>query len=528
MVAQTPWLKATYLATLVGELRTGMQRLLFGLCDDLDGPYGRMSRDLALPVDLFRIVGHKLPPRDFSNWKVVGWIEEINDLVYFLDVQRQLTRERHRADFAKSFLAACTEQFYEHSYLDDLFPNRKPEPAKLPVRLTALCTKLAKRITQQGLLMCQVATLAWLKGGRASTPPVARAYACRLDADVERAELPGLLHLEPAGCEVELPVSVMRQLARLNGKARLDVRPPHAYLCVGDQRLPLFETRPERHWKWEVLPPRFVIAPTKRWPSGLVLGPTLEYGRELMPKRVMPTPGKAAKRITQALAVIKAAWPEGYRLFRRLTERIVPLKATGVVSFSYRHRPGLSFINTFDRGQLDLIDDLIHENSHHHLNLLLRKFDMRRGDHHQEIFYSPWRRSLRPLHGILHATFTFTMGARLFERLSFWADGGLPAATLRTVGLTERDMLRARFRCLEEVESVRYSLHDLAWAADRMGWLSPSGVALVRALDAEIGKVARRIERHRATVMRSRYGALLRRHVRELEQARATYGRLRA
>ena len=56
-----------------------------------------------------------------------------------------------------------------------------------------------------------------------------------------------------------------------------------------------------------------------------------------------------------------------------LTSRIIPLKAKGVVSFSYRHRPGLSFINCFDRDNLDLIDDVIHENSHHHLNLLLRK-----------------------------------------------------------------------------------------------------------------------------------------------------------
>ena len=71
----------------------------------------------------------------------------------------------------------------------------------------------------------------------------------------------------------------------------------------------------------------------------------------------------------RALEVIESAWPEGNRLLRLLTSRIVPLRASGVVSFSYRHRPGLSAINCFDRDRLDLIDDLIHENSHHHLNL---------------------------------------------------------------------------------------------------------------------------------------------------------------
>lgn len=527
MIAQAQWFDAVYVARLVGGLRTGMRRLLGDLCDELEGPSRKESHGLALPVGLFRIVGRTLPQRHFSNWNVVGWIEDINDLVYFLDVRRQWTRERHRADFAESFLAACTEQFYEHSYLDDLFPNRKPEPAALPARLSSLCVRLAERIVQQGLFLCQPATLAWLEGTGPGGRPASRSYACRLGADLERAERPGRLHLEPEGCEVALPARIARQLARRHGQARLDVRPPHVYLRVGDQRLPLYETRPERRWTWDVLPPQFAVVPSHQWPGGLVVGSTLAYGRDLTPRRVMATPRAMVTRVRQAVAVLETAWPEGYQLFRRLTERIVPLKATGVVSFSYRHRPGLSFINCFDRDQLDLIDDLIHENSHHHLNLLLRKFEMRRGDHNQEVFYSPWRRSLRPLHGILHASFTFTMGAMLFERLSAWAEQDRSPAILRTFGLTEGDILRARFRCLEEVASVRYSLRDLAYAGGRLRWLSPAGMALVRALEAKTATVARRIARHRASVMRSRYGARLRRHCRELEQARVKYGRLR-
>ena len=78
------------------------------------------------------------------------------------------------------------------------------------------------------------------------------------------------------------------------------------------------------------------------------------------------------------------------------TSRLIPLKAVGVVSFSYRHRPGLSFVNCFDRDNLDLIDDLIHENSHHHLNLLLRKHVIYHGDHNQQIFYSPWATQSAP------------------------------------------------------------------------------------------------------------------------------------
>ncbi len=147
---------------------------------------------------------------------------------------------------------------------------------------------------------------------------------------------------------------------------------------------------------------------------------------------------------------------------------------------------------------------------------------MRRGDRNQEVFYSPWRRSLRPLHGILHATFTFTMGALLFERLSAWA-GHRGAEDVTRLGLTDRDILRARFRCLEEVAAVRYSIRDLRYAGDRLGWLTPAGIALVEALDRTIRRVERRIARYRPAVLRSAFGPELHRRVRELARARATY-----
>jgi HEXXH motif-containing protein len=207
-----------------------------------------------------------------------------------------------------------------------------------------------------------------------------------------------------------------------------------------------------------------------------------------------------------------------------LTARIIPLKAKGVVSFSYRHRPGLSFINCFDRDNLDLIDDLIHENSHHHLNLLLRKHIMFHGDHNQQIFYSPWRRSLRPLRGILHAAFTFTMGAILFERLSTWASGLGGSARWKKAGLTQRDLQRARFRCLEEVESVRYSIQDLEYASWHLKWLTGSGQRLVKQLAETIEQIEQNIAPHRKAVLASKFGPALRRHVKELQQARQTYG----
>ena len=272
------------------------------------------------------------------------------------------------------------------------------------------------------------------------------------------------------------------------------------------------------HWYW----------PRRDSLSGpLAVGPTLHYGKNRQPKSLSAIDAKQAARIARAWQAIQRAWPEGHALLTLLTSRVVPLKAPGVVSFSYRHRPGLSFVNCFDRDNLDLIDDLIHENSHHHLNLLLRKQVLYYRDRNQQIFYSPWRRTLRPLRGILHATFTFTMGALLFARLSAWAETRRGRTEWRKAGLTARHLVRARFRCLEEIESVRYSLQDLEYAGRHLKWMTAPGARLVKQLEGAIANAEQRMSRHRRAVLASRYGPTFRRHVSELAEARRTYGPMR-
>lgn len=523
MLSQRQVFDPGYLTGLLRESRRATRALLFDLCDELAGPYRRAAGEWHLPIDLFRLAGRALAPEDFSRARVAGWIEELNDLVFFLDLRQELMRERDRPEFARQCFEHCRTAFYENRYLDDLFPKGRPEARGLPKRLTALCARLARQVVQEALFMDQEGTQAWLAGGPRKAKAPAWSLRCDLGEDPERAELPGVLSVGPEAAEVALPVRGSRRV----GPRRWEIRPPTLYLRSGGVRLPIFETRPELGWRWEPQPPRYIISPGPGWPAGLALGPTLEYGPDLIPRRVVPSSADLAGRVGKAVAAIQAAWPEGAALLGLLTERVVPLKARGVVSFSYRHRPGLSFINTFDRDQLDLIDDLIHENSHHHLNLLLRKFDMRRGDRNLEIFYSPWRRSLRPLHGILHATFTFTVGATLFERLATWAGRPGGASRLRAAGLAGRDVERARFRCLEEIASVDYSIQDLRRAAEDWRWLSPAGVALVKALAGQIATVKRRSAAFRSAVRRSSFAAALSRHEKELAEARRQYGKAR-
>ena len=516
-----PLLDLPVLARLQEEFRLSMKRLLSDLCLDLESQYADVATSLALPVSYFRFLGQALERDAYAHWKVVGWIEALNDLVYFIDLLQQIREEPNSREFAAQLFAECEEKFFENSYLDDLFPRGVSQASGLERRLNELCVRLTQELTQESL--CLVPGLPMLWCASRKIPP----WTIEVDLghNVERAELFGTIAIGVDGDSYEAPPSVKRALTQSSGQATILIFPQELTLKIGRTMIPLCTRRGNRlEWSWRYQPP--VMAMETR-SQAVTVGPTLVYGKDRQPRTVASTSADHVARIGRAWTTIQEAWAEGQEVLALLTTRIIPLKAKGVVSFSYRHRPGLSFINCFDRDHLDLIDDVIHENSHHHLNLLLRKHVMYHGDHNQQIFYSPWRRSLRPLRGILHATFTFTMGAMLFERLSTWASGLGGSARWKRAGLTPRDLQRARFRCLEEVESVRYSIQDLKYASWHLKWLTGSGQRLIKQLADTIEQVAHNIAPHRKAVLASQFGPALRCHVKELQQARQTYGPVR-
>ena len=113
----------------------------------------------------------------------------------------------------------------------------------------------------------------------------------------------------------------------------------------------------------------------------------------------------------------------------------------------------------------------------------------------------------------------------LFERLSTWVSGRGGLARWKRAGLTSRDLQRARFRCLEEVESVRYSIQDLEYA----GWHLAAHRAQANGWSSSWQKRSSRLEhKHRtpqkSTSSPSKFGPALRRHIKELHQACQTYG----
>ncbi|MBP7282837.1 MAG: hypothetical protein KBA66_14745 [Leptospiraceae bacterium] len=186
------------------------------------------------------------------------------------------------------------------------------------------------------------------------------------------------------------------------------------------------------------------------------------------------TPKEKILQIEKAHEYLEAFWQEGFELYSLLTDKVHIIESNGLVSYSHFQEQGISYINFIDRDILESVDDLIHENSHHHLNLILKKYKILKKDLKEDVFYSPWRKSLRPLYAILHATFTFSYGALLFYHIvksENWVYTDLPQSYKE----------RANVRFAEETLMVEYSLIDLKWAMDK-GYFTKKGISLIESL----------------------------------------------
>ncbi len=165
------------------------------------------------------------------------------------------------------------------------------------------------------------------------------------------------------------------------------------------------------------------------------------------------TPQKKIEQLQNAEENLRLVWKEGYDLYKLLTYKIIPVQSKGLVSYSHFTESGISYINLLDRNTLETVDDLLHENSHHHLNLILKKFKILKDKNPEMKYYSPWRDSLRSLYAILHAVFTFSFGARLFLHIFH--------STEPLVGMKKDFLEQVAFRFVEETMMLRYSLEDL-------------------------------------------------------------------
>lgn len=179
---------------------------------------------------------------------------------------------------------------------------------------------------------------------------------------------------------------------------------------------------------------------------------------------------KLMAKIEVALKRIETLSPDCYSALCSFTHSIIPITDSGIVSFSLQSLPGYSSINLFERDEIDLLDDLVHENGHHFLNTYLNHLDLINEDD-DDIFYSPWRRSFRPIRGLYHAYLTFSWALKLF----------LDVATHEQSKnlFSQKELSKIHLRVLEEYEMLVFC-HKQMEKAFKLKKVTPEGMDLYR------------------------------------------------
>lgn len=194
-----------------------------------------------------------------------------------------------------------------------------------------------------------------------------------------------------------------------------------------------------------------------------------------------------SKRIEDALQLIKKYSPTSWERFSAFTSVIVPIKNEEFVSYSHQDLPGYSMINMYHRDFVDLMDDLLHENGHHHLNYYLNLEHLIE-EPVEAIYYSPWRRTLRPLRGVYHAYFTFFWAFKLFADILKNID------LKKQTDFSKEQIDKIRFRAIEEYHMLNYTFLELKWAK-KQGLIHKQGFALIEEQDKELRKFRKNISR---------------------------------
>lgn len=211
-------------------------------------------------------------------------------------------------------------------------------------------------------------------------------------------------------------------------------------------------------------------------------------------------------RIEVATRLIKRFSPDSWERFAAFTEVIIPIKQEELVSYSHQELPGTSMINLYHRDFVDLLDDLLHENGHHHLNYFLNLENLIQ-EPIDNIYYSPWRRTLRPLRGIYHAYFTFFWAFKLFSDM-------INSKELDSIWylFSEQEKEKIVWRAVEEYWMLDYVFADLQWAK-KQKLISEQGWKLIAEQRAATRKFKNKIPQ---------WEKLLKTHKKELQELKQT------
>ncbi len=221
------------------------------------------------------------------------------------------------------------------------------------------------------------------------------------------------------------------------------------------------------------------------------------------------TPIKKVHQLNEAERELHLNWKEGFEIYKALTDSIVIVSSPGLVSYSHFNELGISYINVIDRDLFDTVDDLVHENSHHHLNLILKKYKLLKINSNI-VFYSPWRQSLRNIYAIIHSVFTFSFGAMLFGNI-----------LKNPSPMMEQNLERVAFRFIEETIMLNYSLTDLVKYQNE---LTLKGKQIIFFLEMHNQQNLKKIKSVGAIIKSKSFKKKLSEQEKSLKIARKTYG----
>ncbi len=175
------------------------------------------------------------------------------------------------------------------------------------------------------------------------------------------------------------------------------------------------------------------------------------------------------ENISTAITRLEQYSPFCFHALQEFTNVVIPINESGVVSYSIQELPGYSLINMFDRDEIDLMDDLIHENGHHYLNYHLNQEELILEDD-ELIFYSPWRDSKRSIRGLYHAYLTFLWAYKLY--------GDLSLATINDDQFNETQKAKFYRRFKEEETMLARAQQELMKASE-MNKITDEGLELI-------------------------------------------------
>lgn len=125
---------------------------------------------------------------------------------------------------------------------------------------------------------------------------------------------------------------------------------------------------------------------------------------------------KAMKSFGVATELIKDIWPEAYQEMKLLISKVVWFSSNSFWSSSEPSTFGAIYVNPLPSWTVaNFVETIIHETGHHALMISQARSQFLLNP--DKMVTSPLRKDLRPLNGVLHATFVLSRMAEVMSRL---------------------------------------------------------------------------------------------------------------